>query len=73
MAEYIVQTKTGKMSPIYVCTSHFESLDYPEKLVTNNENQLADTFGVLLKDEPNCVVLGDYNFDGNNNYNTNIK
>lgn len=34
---------------------------------------MHDTFNVLFKNEPNCIVLGDYNFDARNFYQKNIK
>ena len=33
---------------------------------------MHDTFGVILKNEPNCIVLGDYNFDNGSEYKANI-
>ena len=47
---------------VYVCTSHFESLDMPI-CIKNRHNQMKDTFSIFLENEPNCVVAGDFNFD----------
>ena len=60
-----------KMFPIYVATSHFESLD-AAGFKENRFTQMHDTFGVILKNEPNCIVLGDYNFDNKKEYETNV-
>ena len=65
IAEYFIQTKTPdnqKLYPIYVATSHFESLD-AEAFVENRRNQLFDTFGAIFKRELNVIVVGDFNFD----------
>ena len=33
---------------------------------------MSDTFGKIFKNEPNCIVLGDYNFDNQTEYKSNI-
>ena len=61
-----------KMFPLYIATSHFESLDNPG-FIKNRFTQMHDTFGVILKNEPNCVVLGDFNFDNKEEYESNVE
>ena len=61
-----------KLYPFYIATSHFESLELPAYR-KNRQDQLHDTFNVIFKNEANCVVLGDYNFDGKNAYQKTIK
>lgn len=34
---------------------------------------MKDVFGVILKNEYNCAVLGDFNFDNARDYEQNIK
>ena len=57
--------------PIYVCTSHFES-SCSDNEIENRKNQLYDTFVNILKNEPNCVVAGDFNFDNAEEHKVNI-
>ena len=59
------------MFPLYVGTSHFESLDIPAS-VENRKNQFADICGDILKDQPNSIILGDFNFDNQKEYEQNI-
>ena len=51
-----------KIHPIYIATSHFESMDN-QISVKNRVGQLHDTLDVILGDEPNCIICGDFNFD----------
>lgn len=60
-----------KIIPVYVATGHFESRDNKEN-ASNRHNQFRDIFEVLFKDEPNCVVTGDFNFDNNDEYKMNV-
>lgn len=39
----------------------------------NRQDQLHDTFNIIFKNEVNCIVLGDYNFDGKQAYQKCIK
>lgn len=34
---------------------------------------MKDVFGIILKDEYNCAVVGDFNFDNAKDYEQNIK
>lgn len=34
---------------------------------------MKDTFKVIFKNEPNVLILGDYNFDNEKEYQLNIK
>lgn len=34
---------------------------------------MKDVFGVILKNEYNCAVVGDFNFDNETDYDKNIK
>ncbi len=34
---------------------------------------MEDTFGKIFKDEINCIVVGDYNFDNKQDYENQIK
>ena len=75
IAEYFIQTKSKdspKLYPIYIATSHFESME-AEKFVMNRKFQMKDTFAHIFKNEPNVVVLGDFNFDNQEEYEQNIE
>ena len=61
-----------KLYPLYIATSHFESLSN-RKFRAMRKAQCNDTFGVILKNEPNCIVLGDFNFDNNSEYKENVE
>lgn len=80
LAEYYLQvtnmaedgSASTSIEPFYVATSHFESLESP----INRQcrlNQLHDVFGNLLVDQPNCCVVGDYNFDNQSVLDTGIR
>ena len=65
IAEFFIQTKNEdkpKLYPIYIATSHFESLN-ADAFIENRRSQLFDTFGAIFKKEPNAIVVGDFNFD----------
>ena len=66
IAEYCINGE-----PFYVVTSHFESLNQPED-VANRRSQLEDVMGILLKNEPNVVVAGDFNLDNDSEDQQNI-
>jgi|TARA_B110000285_G_C14850375_1_gene479646 hypothetical protein len=75
IAEYFIQAKhkdpiTGEEEdrtfPLYIANSHFESLDGPSILL--RQDQMHDTFKVIFKNEPNCFIAGDYNFDNQEEY-----
>ena len=79
IAEYYIQTKAkngketeDRLYPVYIATSHFESLNDP-KYAEIRALQMADTFDLIFKSEQNCMVLGDYNFDNENEYKSNIQ
>lgn len=61
-----------KLFPVYIATSHFESMTQ-KKFFDNRKAQMHDTFKQIFGDEPNCIVVGDYNFDNQKEYETNIK
>jgi endonuclease/exonuclease/phosphatase family metal-dependent hydrolase len=63
--------KIERLFPLYIATSHFESLDHSNFRICR-ANQLHDTLGVIFAKEKNCVILGDYNFDNLKEYNQNI-
>jgi len=75
IAEYFIKTESQgagqeaepSIIPIYIATSHFESLDSATCRAFRSR-QLSDTLNAIFKDEPNCIVLGDFNFDNAQEY-----
>ena len=66
LAEYLLPN----CIKFYVATSHFESL-FQREDIANRRAQIKDVFN-LLKDEPNSIVVGDFNFDDPAEYKRNV-
>ena len=54
-----------------MCNSHFESL-WNQKFEIYRHLQMRDCFGVIFRGESNCIVAGDYNFEGDKKYKKNF-
>lgn len=60
-----------KLVPLYVSTCHFESLE-SDIFRENRSFQLKDTLDVIFKKERACVIVGDFNFDNQHEYENNV-